>query len=129
MLTTIKEYKKLIAKQPRKNKKPEAGFQKAVAEYLLLKGFTVMRVNSSAMTAESGTFLRSYYVYGRGNKDASSGFPDLIAFKGDKFIVIETKAKNGKLRDSQKSFKEFWEGRKHQYNVVSKLDELINIIG
>lgn len=124
---TIAEYKALAAKQPKKRGKPEAKFQKAAIQYLQLRGFTVKRVNSSAMTAESGSYLRAYILEGRG-ENASKGFPDLEAYKGDRFLVIETKSKNGHLSQSQKDFKQWWESRGHKYNVANNLDQLIKIV-
>jgi hypothetical protein len=124
----VAEYKRIIAKQPQKRKKLESHFQTAAEHYLQYKGYTVMRINSSAMIAESGSYLKSYKLCGRGKKE-SQGFPDLIAFKNNKFLVIEIKSPNGRLNQNQKDFKAWWELSGHKYNVANNLDELIRIVG
>mgnify|MGYP000998575080 CR=1 FL=1 len=125
---TISEFRSLTKARPVKHKKPEAQFQAAAEHYLQYHKFTVMRINSSALVSEkTGTYLKSYKLCGRHDKE-SQGFPDLIAFKNNKFLVIEIKAPNGRLSKSQKDFKVWWERRGHKYNVANNIDELIEIV-
>ena len=126
---TVSEFKAVLATQPKKRKKPEAQFQEAAIKYLLLKGYDVMRINSSALESqETGTYLRSYTLFRRGEK-GSQGFPDLLIFKKpDRFMVIEIKSKTGSLNKAQKEFREFWNMRGYTYNKANNLDELIEIV-
>ena len=45
---------------------------------------------------------RGWYVHKVYQDEKSSGFPDLIALKGERFLLIETKAPTGRLRGTQK---------------------------
>ena len=54
------------------------------------------------------------------------GCPDLlVGFRGKEYL-IEIKAKNGDLSDSQKEFFDNWQGRPY---VVRSVDEVLELIG
>lgn len=58
------------------------------------------------------------------------GFPDTFGFrKSDgKFIAIEVKTENGRLRPEQKKFKAFAESQNILYGVARSVDEAIEIV-
>lgn len=127
MSITIEQYKIMRAEKEATSKDtPEMALQKKAVKYLRLSGFTVMRVNSSSKRTGHGGILRSYFVYGK--EDAATGFPDLQAFKGDRFLVLELKAKKGKQRPSQIEFQKFWEDRGHNYYIADTLEKVVEIV-
>jgi len=97
-----------------------------VAKFLINRNYLVVRINSSFMQIEnSKRFLRSYIIY---NTGASSGFPDLLALKNNKFLLLEIKA-TGYLSETQQKFKQLCETKNVKYNVIKSLEELKNILG
>jgi len=120
-------YIQIAKKEGIKLTKPEEIFQAQAVKLLQLYNYTVMRVNSSAKISSTGSYLRSYIIYGRG-KHSSSGFTDLICFKGENFITIEVKSRTGKSKESQKLFQKYWEERGHKYYKAKTLYDIIKII-
>ena len=97
-----------------------------IAKFLINKNYLVIRVNSSFMQIEnSKRFLRGYIIY---NSGASSGFPDLLALKNNKYLLLEIKA-TGTLSENQQKFKQLCEEKYVKYNIIKNLDELKNILG
>ena len=58
------------------------------------------------------------------------GFPDTFGYrKSDgKFIAIEVKTENGRLRPEQKKFKDFAETQNILYGVARSVEEAIEIV-
>jgi hypothetical protein len=101
----------------------EKDFEHQAAEVLIWNKYVVMRVN----TIKNG-YIKSYKIYGKDKPN--EGFPDLIAFYPPNFcILVETKIKGAKLRQSQIEFKAFME-LKGFTNIkkASTLEELNEII-
>lgn len=106
----------------------EKVIQGSIAEMLRLKGWMVVRVNGGGTRRAGNYWVSNYLVYGYvkywncrvlerevdGEKvyerivaRNGEGFPDLTAYKGDRFIFGEIKRKGGKLEASQRRFIEF----------------------
>lgn len=63
---------------------------------------------------------------------SSKGLPDLLALKGDKYLLIEVKSTNGKLSQSQQCFKLLMEDIKANYVVArcyEDVEEFLKRIG
>lgn len=93
-----------------KIKQSEHNTQMAIGKILLLKKWLVVRINSGAIKIDNVRFVRFYTIMNNGK---SAGLPDLIAFKGSQYLLIEVKRSKGKLSDSQKSFIEL----ANNYNI------------
>jgi len=87
----------------RKYTKKEAPIQKEILKFLVSQGYLTIRFNSGVIKTEK-TFFRAYTI---ANNGKSSGLPDVIAFKNNKFIMFEIKEPNGTLRNTQKDFNEY----------------------
>lgn len=75
---------------------------RTAAELLIADGWLVIRVNSGLIkVAGDETYFRPYIIYGI-NK--SAGFPDLMAFKNNQFMLVEMKQDKERLRESQLAF-------------------------
>ena len=92
--------------------RPEADYTNQIIKELLLDGWLVVRVNSGMVKTENGF---PFFAYTIANNASHSGFPDLIAFKGSEYRLIEVKAKGGRLSDNQKRFGEM--ASKHNVEV------------
>ena len=71
--------------------------------FLVSNGYLAIRFNSGVIKTEK-TFFKAYVIT---NNDKSSGLPDIIAFKDNKFLMFEVKESNGTLRNSQKDFNDY----------------------
>lgn len=78
----------------------ESEIQSKIVEVLKMKKYLVVRINSG-MRAIGKRMIRFYQIM---NNGATAGFPDLIAIKNNKILMIEVKSKTGKLREAQKDF-------------------------
>lgn len=78
----------------------ESEIQSKIIEVLKLKKYLVVRINSG-VRAIGKRLVRFYQIM---NNGATAGFPDLIAIKNNKILMIEVKSKTGKLREAQKDF-------------------------
>lgn len=105
--------------------------QGALIRRLCACGWLVVRINSGCHKTANGAFFRSYVVAdmptagrgGRGGLGASSGFPDVLALKGDergnvRARLFEIKAKGGEVSDSQKRFFDFADRRGVRVEIV-----------
>ncbi len=106
----------------------EHKIQLLIVEMLRRKGWMVVHANGGG-ARRGPSYVFNYIIYGYvryfsgrvvkvEQKDGTTklekiiarngeGFPDLAAFKGDRFIFGEVKRKGGKLEESQKRFIEF----------------------
>lgn len=89
------------AKPSRVYSAEEARIMREIAAVFRSAGYVVTRINSGAMR-RSMRYIRFYIIYGL---NASEGFPDLIAFRGDgirsELVPIEVKVPGEPLRESQ----------------------------
>jgi Holliday junction resolvase len=82
----------------------ERAIQNAIAATLRYHGWMVVRFNGGGFTDARGKYVKNYIIYGM---NAACGFPDLAAFKDDRFLLIEVKTRTGKLSDQQERFHRF----------------------
>lgn len=82
---------------------PEAAVMRAVEQALTLRGWLVVRMNSSQMPVGESRWLRAYHIIGFG----SAGFPDLLALKGNQALLIEVKPPHGRINENQERFSRF----------------------
>lgn len=80
----------------------EAQIQDAIMNRLQMDKWLVIRFNGGAFKDSYGNYVRSYIIQGI---KASAGVPDVIAFKNDRFLMVEVKDHKGKLTPSQERFK------------------------
>lgn len=90
----------------------ESVIQERIMRALHAAGWLVVRFNSGSAKTASGGFLRAYRIFRMVEAFASSGLPDVIAFKGGggascRALLIEVKDDKGLLRDSQVRFIEY----------------------
>jgi len=109
-------------------KKSEHTIQNDICNYAIMKNYVVIRFNSGAIMTETKRFIAFYWIKNLLRKYQNSGFPDVVLFKGQQYILIEVKKKGGKLSDSQKRFIELCNSKNVTVHVVDSLDEVIGII-
>lgn len=102
-------------------KQKESSIQKDIVKYLLLKGWLVIRINSGCRV-DKDSFVRFYTIENTGK---SAGVPDLIAFKGEKHLLIEVKRVGGKMSASQIEFKKLAESKGETVYCVSSIEQII----
>jgi Holliday junction resolvase len=89
------------------NPEPSEGkIQAALIQRLRVRGWLAIRINGSGFTDSRGQFVRSYIIYGL---NASAGFPDVLALKGNRFLLFEVKKRGGELTSSQERFFDYAE--------------------
>jgi len=106
------------------NKKPvikESVVQKSIIQYLILKGWLVIRINSGCRS-DNNSFVRFYTIE---NSKKSSGVPDLIAFKGGKHLLIEVKRVGGKMSNNQIEFRKLAEVKGENVYCVDSIEQVV----
>ena len=94
----------------RKYQKKEAPIQREILRYLASRGYLTIRFNSGVIKTEK-TYFRAYTIENNGK---SSGLPDVIAFRKNKFIMFEIKEPKGTMRKTQDNFNDFVK----RYNIT-----------
>jgi len=102
----------------------ESDIQKRIAQILILKGYLVIRFNSGA--ARVGTRYIRFYQIMNNNHDA--GLPDLAAMKNGGILFIEVKSQGGRVRSSQKSFKELADRYGIQTLITSNWEQVLEYV-
>lgn len=105
-------------------KQKEKDVQKAIADMLMMAGWLVIRINSGGWHSDN-RFLETYKIL---NTNNSSGFPDLIAMKGNRFLLIECKSTDGKLRKTQKEFIDLAEYHNVSVIVANNVGDVVNYL-
>ena len=82
----------------------EAEVQRALISRLMARGYLVIRHNGGGFRNPDGSYFRAYTIQGVDAKDASRGYPDVVAFKAGRVRMFEVKRDHGKLSDGQKRF-------------------------
>lgn len=116
-------------------KEDEKDIQKRIMRGLRRRGWVVVRFNSGSFPTfdKSGKrhWFMSYYIFdlkdSRGH-DSTSGLPDVMAFKGNEFLMIEVKAKDGKLRPAQAAFIRYAATAGVYVHVVDNWEELAEYV-
>ena len=107
-----------------KTNETEAEIQSQIIQILMLKKYVVVRINSG-MRMIGKRVLRFYHI---ANNGSSSGFPDLIAIKNNKIVMVEVKTSTGKLRQSQEEFINLAEKHGNTILVASSWEEVLKHI-
>ncbi len=120
--TNMKAPKTLKLRAPNPS---EAEVQRAVIRRLVAGGWLTVRINGGGGWDKAGNLIRTYII---ATLNAISGFPDVLALKGDvrggRFLLIEVKTAKGTLTDSQKRFALFAKKFGITVHVVRSPDEL-----
>ncbi len=89
-----------------RNPTPESAIQRTIIETLIWDGWLVLRINcgGAQFGDDDGRYVPFVRWQAIGFAEASDGVPDVIAFKGNKALLIECKAPGGRVRASQKVF-------------------------
>jgi Holliday junction resolvase len=100
--------------------KTESEIQNEILDYLTDNGYLTTRIN----TIKSG-WRRSYKVH---NTKKSAGFPDVLAIKDNRVLLIEIKDHKGQQKQSQKDFEKVCEQTGNNYYVVRSITDVKQII-
>lgn len=109
---------------PQKKYQPkikESVIQKGIIQYLILKGWLVIRINSGCRS-DNNSFVRFYTIE---NTNKSSGLTDLIAFKDGKHLFLEVKRVGGKMSPGQIEFKKLAESKGENVYCVDSVEQVI----
>ena len=98
-----------------KIKEKEKDVQKAILDYLTLKGIFHYRNNSGAMMSDAGHFVRFGAV----------GSPDIVVVDDGNYIGVEVKGTGGKQSENQIAFQKELESAGGVYILAHSLDEFI----
>ena len=96
---------------------PAQKLTKSVRDLLALHGWFSFKVGSGALKVQD-RFVRL----------SSPGAPDLVAVKGDRYLLLELKAGRDKLKPSQIAFAAAVEQVRGRYVVVRNLHDLLLVI-
>lgn len=110
---------------PLRKRPTEKEIQARIMQALQMEGWLVIRLNSGAFKGTKGNYIRTYIIQGL---NASAGLPDVIAFKGARFLLIEVKDHKGQLTDAQIRFHQFAERFGVEVNVLRHWDEVEELI-
>jgi hypothetical protein len=102
----------------------ESEIQSKIVEVLKIKKYLVVRINSG-MRAIGKRLVRFYQIM---NNGATAGFPDLIAIKNNKILMVEVKSKTGKLREAQKDFISLAAKFGNSILVTDSWEEVLNYV-
>ena len=89
----------------------------AVRDYLRLSGWVSFKC-AAGMVKSAGRMV----VFG------TTGAPDIVAIKGDRYLLLEIKAGKDRMNDNQKAFRAMVEAVRGTYNVIRSLDDVMAII-
>lgn len=90
--------------------KTEAEIQTEIQNYLASQGYLVTRIN----TIKSG-WRKSYRI---ANNGKCSGFPDILALKNNKALLLEIKDNKGGQRATQKDFEKLCKETGNSYYLA-----------
>ena len=89
----------------------------AVRDYLRLSGWVSFKC-AAGMVKSAGRMV----VFG------TTGAPDLVAIKGDRYLLLEIKAGKDRMNDNQKQFLAMVEAVRGTYHVIRSIDDVIKAI-
>lgn len=90
--------------------KTEAEIQTEIQNYLASQGYLVTRIN----TIKNG-YRKSYRI---GNNGKCSGFPDILALKDNKALLLEIKDDKGEQKPTQKVFEKLCKETGNSYYIA-----------
>ena len=89
----------------------------AVRDYLRLSGWVSFKC-AAGMVKSAGRMV----VFG------TTGAPDLVAIKGDRYLLLEIKAGKDRMNDNQKAFRAMVEAVRGAYHVIRSIDDVTKAI-
>lgn len=116
---SYKDFRKTTKRTQRENP-----IQRAIIDYLLYRGFLVIRHNGSAFSTD-GRYVRAYVI---ANSGESAGLADVFAAKDGRMYFFEVKKADGTQLKSQKKFEALCVERGVFYRVVRSVEDVQNII-
>jgi hypothetical protein len=105
------------------NEPSEADIQDEVIKHLKSRGWLVIRMNSGSFKVND-RYFRAYILENNGRSD---GFPDLLAFKRDRYLLIEMKRPGTYQSPEQKIFEQMCAERGVGYHVVRSVEDAARI--
>ncbi len=97
----------------------EADIQRAICEYLALKGYFFWR------NANTPVFDPTRKQFRRMSKYSLCGLPDIIILKSGMCIACECKSPTGRQSTAQKAIEERWVANGGAYILARDVDDLI----
>jgi len=98
----------------------ESEVQAQIVQYLMDNDYLTIRVNSFASKV-AGRYVRAYYVHGL---NTAKGFPDLLAIKDGRCLLLEIKTSTGKPSSEQLEFSEYAKRRGVVVLTIRSVDDL-----
>jgi hypothetical protein len=121
------DWPEVVEKVKRERKASDAPLEKDiqadVIKYLKDHGWIVIRINSGVGMID-GRIFRAYILENNGRSD---GFPDLLAFRRDRYLLIEMKRPGSYQSPEQKAFEETMKTCGVAYHVVRSVDDAAKI--
>ncbi|KKN79230.1 hypothetical protein LCGC14_0342470 [marine sediment metagenome] len=120
--------------------KHESLIQTQCINFLVNKGWHVIRINSGSHTRKTGDKKRyiAYYrqfschldIMGANAKKtySSAGMTDLLAFKNNRVLQIETKKPHGMQRMTQMTFETITNKHGNDYYIIRDISELRKLL-
>ena len=119
--------------------KLESFLQKQVINYLVDKGWHVIRINSGSYSVEDKkrryiAFYKQFSIYfdtmGVNAKKiySSAGMVDLIAMKNNVALQIEVKQPSGKQNMAQKTYEQITTKHGNDYYIIRDIQELRDLL-
>ena len=103
---------------------PESAVMRQCADYALMRGALVIRVNAGAMTTPDGRWFRASRWRAPGHLWHDTGVSDLIVFWRGQVFVVETKANGNTISPTQDEFLEAAEMAGAVVVVAYSVDDL-----
>jgi hypothetical protein len=104
----------------------EGKIQAAIVDALVKLGWEVIRINGGGGYTKGGDWFWCYILNGA---DEHEGFVDLVAFKRDRYLLLEVKSAKGRLRGAQKDFHARASYKGIQVHTVRSVEAVMKIIG
>lgn len=89
----------------------------AVRDYLRLSGWVSFKC-AAGMVKSAGRMV----VFG------TTGAPDIVAIKGDRYLLLEIKAGKDRMSANQKAFQAMVEAVRGTYHVIRSIDDVMKAI-
>jgi hypothetical protein len=89
----------------------------AVRDYLALRGWVTFKCGAG-MVKSAGRMV----CFG------TAGAPDLVAIRGDRYLLLEIKAGKDRMSAAQKAFKDSIEATGGVYHVIRSLDQIVEMM-
>lgn len=99
-------------------KPKESEIQRAILDYLELRGIFHYRNNSGAFKRDDGHFYRF----------GAKGSPDIVCVVNGQYVGIEVKAPGGKQSEHQKEFQRRLKEAGGRYILAFTVDDLLNTL-